>query len=220
MEAKTINRNNLARQESISTNWIRTMAILSPVNPVGKELSEAENQEFKESFEHYLKIGHYPYFKSTDGFYTIYNIEFDGAKKDAMDYAADSFIFAKIHWNKEGDAVFTLEYWEHFCKTINGIEQITTYKLKGSQELGGSFESVQAKDDFLARLNPPFKSFIPNDLVEQMAAVNNVVEEYAMQNPDVDIHQVFNESICWGYTGKHHWITRYKLYGKWNKTNE
>ena len=86
--------------------------------------------------------------------------------------------------------------------------------------MGGSFESVQAKDDFLARLNPPFKSFIPNDLVEQMAAVNNVVEEYAMQNPDVDIEQMFNESISWGHTGKHHWITRYKLYGKWNKTNE
>ena len=220
MENQKTNRKNLARQESNSTNWIRTIAILSPVNPVGKELSEAESQELKAKFEQYLHIGHYPYFELENGYYAVYNIEFYGAKQDAMDYAADSFIFAKIHWNKEGDAVFTLEYWEHFCKTINGIEQITTYKLKGSQELGGSFENNQAKDDFLARLNLPFKSFIPDDLVEQMAAVNNAVEEYAMQNPDVDIHQVFNESICWGYTGKHHWITRYKLYGKWNKTNE
>ena len=221
MENQKTNRKNLARQESNSTNWIRTIAILSPVNPVGKELSEAECLELKKRFENdFLKIGHFPYFELGNGYYAVYNIVFDVAKNDAFNHAADSFIFAKIHWNREGDAVFTLEYWEHFCKTINGIEQITTYKLKGSQELGGSFENNQAKDDFLARLNLPFKSFIPDDLVEQMAAVNNAVEEYAMQNPDVDIHQVFNESICWGYTGKHHWITRCKLYGKWNKTNE
>ena len=136
-----------------------------------------------------------------------------------MDNSADSFIFAKIHWNREGDAVFTLEYWEHFCKTINGKEQITTYKLKGSQVLGGSFESVQAKDDFLARLNPPFKSFIPNDLVEQMAAVNNVVEDFARRNPNVDIFEFFNESIGEMWTGKHQWITRARLYKKWNEYN-
>ena len=86
--------------------------------------------------------------------------------------------------------------------------------------MGGSFESVQAKDDFLARLNLPFKSFIPDDLVEQMAAVNNAVEDYAQRHPDVDIFEFFNESISEMWTGKHHWITRYKLYGKWNKTNE
>ena len=64
MENQKTNRKNLARQESNSTNWIRTIAILSPVNPVGKELSEAENQELREYFEHYfLQIGHYPYFK-------------------------------------------------------------------------------------------------------------------------------------------------------------
>ena len=210
-------RKNLARQESNSTNWVRTIAILSPVNPVGKELSEAECQELKTVFEHNLKIGHFPYFKSTDGFYTIYNIEFYSAKNKAMAYAVDSFIFAKIHWNKEGDAVFTLEHWEHFCKTINGKEQITTYKLKGSQALNGSFESVRAKDDFLTRLNPPFKSFIPNDLVEQMAAVNNVVEDYARRNPSVDIFEFFNESISEIWTGKLHWITRARLYGKWDE---
>ncbi len=218
MENQKSNCKNLARQESNSTDWVRTIAVLSPVNPVGKELSDDEKQQLnKERFEHYLKTGHYPYFKSADGFYTVYNIGFDVAKKDAMDYSADSFIFVRIHWNKEGDAVFTLEYWKHFCKTINGKEQITTYKIKGSQVLGGSFESVQAKDDFLTRLNPPFKSFIPNDLVEQMAAVNNVVEDYARRNPSVDIFEFFNESISEIWTGKHHWITRARLYGKWNE---
>ena len=213
------NCRNLARQESNSTNWVRTIAVLSPVNPVGKELSDGEKQELKERFEHYLKIGHYPYFKSADGFYTVYNIGVDVAKKDAMEYSADSFIFAKIHWNKEGDAVFTLEYWKHFCKTINGKEQITTYKINGSQVLGGSFESVQAKNDFLARLNPLFKSFIPNDLTEQMAAVNNAVESYAQRHPDEDILQVFNESFSEEYTGFKHWITRNRIYGKWNELN-
>ena len=217
MENQKTNRKNLARQESNSTNWIRTIAILSPVNPVGKELSEAECQELKKKFENdFLKIGHFPYFERENGYYAVYNIVFDVAKQDAMHYAADSFVFAKIHWNKEGDAVFTLEYWEHFCKTINGIEQITTYKLKGSQELGGSFENNQAKDDFLARLNLPFKSFIPDDLVEQMAAVNNVVEDFARRNPNVDIFEFFNESISEMWTGKHHWITRAKLYKNWN----
>ena len=219
MENQKTNRKNLARQESISTNWIRTIAILSPVHPVGKELSEAECQELKARFVNYLHVGHYPYFELENGYYAVYNIVFDGAKQDAFNHAADSFVFAKIHWNKEGDAVFTLENWEHFCKTINGKEQITTYKRNGVQVLGGSFENVQAKDDFLARLNPPFNSFIPNNLVEQMAAVNNVVEDYAQRHPDVDIEQMFNESISEGWTGKHHWITRYKLYGKWNKNN-
>ena len=220
MKAKIINRKNLARQESNSTNWIRTIAILSPVHPVGKELSEAECQELKARFVNYLHVGHYPYFELENGYYAVYNIVFDGAKQDAMDYAADSFVFAKIHWNKEGDAVFTLEYWRHFCKTINGKEQITTYKRNGVQVLGGSFENVQAKDDFLARLNPPFKSFIPNDLVEQMAAVNNVVEDYAQRHPDVDIFEFFNESASEIWTGKHRWITRARLYGKWGKNNE
>ena len=222
MENQKTNRKNLARQESISTNWIRTIAILSPVNPVGKELSEAECQELKESFDNLLKRGHYPYFKmegQNPEIFVVYNSEFETAKKYALGYLADSFIYAKIHWNKEGDAVFSLEYWQHFCKTINGKEQITTYKRNGVQVLGGSFENVRAKDDFLARLNPPFKSFIPNDLVEQMAAVNNVVEDYAQRHPDVDIEQMFNESISWGYTGKHHWITRAQLYGIWNKNN-
>ncbi|MBO7497166.1 MAG: hypothetical protein J6T98_11485 [Salinivirgaceae bacterium] len=218
MENQKTNRKNLARQESISTNWIRTIAILSPVHPVGKELSEAECQELKASFEqNFLKIGHFPYFELENGYYAVYNIAFDVAKNNAFNHAADSFVFAKIHWNKEGDAVFTLEYWKHFCKTINGKEQITTYKIKGSQVLGGSFENVQAKDDFLARLNPPFKSFIPNSLVEQMAAVNNVVEDYAQRHPDVDIFEFFNESISEQKTGKHHWITRAQLYGRWNK---
>lgn len=217
MENQKTKRKNLARQESNSTNWVRTIAVLSPVNPVGKELSEAECQELKTVFEQNLKIGHFPYFKSADGFYTVYNIGFDVAKKDAMDYSADSFIFVRIHWNKEGDAVFTLEYWKHFCKTINGKEQITTYKIKGSQVLGGSFESVQAKNDFLARLNPPFKSFIPNDLAEQMAAVNNAVESYAQRHPDEDILQVFSESFSEEYTGFKNWITRNKIYGKWDE---
>ncbi|MBR5956841.1 MAG: hypothetical protein IKZ99_00595 [Salinivirgaceae bacterium] len=218
MENQKTNRKNLARQESNSTNWIRTIAILSPVHPVGKELSEAEYQELKERFENdFLKIGHFPYFELENGYYAVYNIVFDGAKQDAMDYAADSFVFAKIHWNKEGDAVFTLENWEHFCKNINGKEQITTYKRNGVQVLGGSFENVQAKDDFLARLNPPFNSFIPNNLVEQMAAVNNVVEDYARCHPDVDIFEFFNESASEIWTGKHRWITRAKLYGNWGK---
>ena len=222
MENQKTNRKNLARQESNSTNWIRTIAILSPVHPVGKELSEAECQKLKESFDNLLKRGHYPYFKMEGQNYetfVVYNIEFETAKKYALGYLADSFVYARIHWNKEGDAVFTLEYWQHFCKTINGKEQITTYKIKGSQVLGGSFENVQAKDDFLARLNPPFKSFIPNDLVEQMAAVNNVVEDYAQRHPDVDIFDFFNESISEQKTGKHHWITRAKLYGNWGKNN-
>ena len=213
MENQKTNRKNLARQESISTNWIRTIAILSPVHPVGKELSGTEYQELKERFVNYLHVGHYPYFELENGFYAVYNIVFDGAKQDAMDYAADSFVFAKIHWNKEGDAVFTLEYWEHFCKTINGKEQITTYKIKGSQVLGGSFENVQAKDDFLARLNPPFKSFIPNDLVEQMAEVNNMVEDYAHRHPNEDIEQMLNTR---GFNG---WVARARLYGRWGKNN-
>ena len=220
MENQKTNRKNLARQESNSTNWIRTIAILSPVHPVGKELSEAECQELKARFVNYLHVGHYPYFELENGYYAVYNIVFDGAKQDAMDYAADSFVFAKIHWNKEGDAVFTLEYWRHFCKTINGKEQITTYKRNGVQVLGGSFENVQAKDDFLARLNPPFNSYIPNNLVEQMAAVNNVVEDYARCHPDVDIFEFFNESASEIWTGKHRWITRARLYGKWGKNNE
>lgn len=218
MENQKSNCKNLARQESNSTNWVRTIAVLSPVNPVGKELSDDEKQQLnKERFEHYLKTGHYPYFKSADGFYTVYNIGFDVAKKDAMYYSADSFIFVRIHWNKEGDAVFTLEYWNHFCKTINGKEQITTYKIKGSQVLGGSFESVQAKDDFLTRLNSSFKSLIPNDLAEQMAAVNNAVESYALQHPDEDILQVFSESFSEKYTGFKNWITRNRIYGKWDE---
>ena len=222
MENQKTNRKNLARQESISTNWIRTIAILSPVNPVGKELSEAEYQKLKESFDNLLKRGHYPYFKmegQNPEIFVVYNIEFETAKKYALGYLADSFVYVRIHWNKEGDAVFSLENWEHFCKIINGKEQITTYKIKGSQVLDGSFENVRTKDDFLARLNPPFNLFIPNNLVEQMAAVNNVVEDYAQRHPDVDIEQMFNESIGWGYTGKHHWITRAQLYGRWDKNN-
>lgn len=219
MENQKTNRNNLARQESNSTNWVRTIAILSPVNPIGKELSEAEYQELKERFVQYLQIGHYPYFELGNGYYAVYNIEFYGPKTRAMDYAADSFVYVRIHWNKEGGAVFTLEYWQHFCKTINGKEQITTYKIKSSQVLGGSFESVQAKGDFLARLNPPFKSFIPNDLVEQMTAVNNVVEDFARRNPNVDIFKFFDESISEVWTGKLHWITRAKLYRRWGKSD-
>lgn len=220
MENQKTNCNNLARQESNSENWVRTIAVLSPVNPIGKSLSESECQELKTGFENLLKTAHYPYFKSEgqqpEGLYTIYNIEFEQAKKYSKCYEADSFIYVKTLLDEAGDVNFTIEYWEHLCKTICGKKLITTYKLKSSQVLNGSLATVLSKEDFFSQLNPKYKTSIPFNIDVQMGAVNSTIEDYARRHPDEKIRSRFCESISESYTGEKHWKTRCELYDKWN----
>ena len=73
-------------------NWVKTIGIMSPMNPMEVVLSREENDERKKSFDGMLKRGHYVYFKSKGVYgkpepsYMIYNVEFDSIKTGALLY--------------------------------------------------------------------------------------------------------------------------------------
>ena len=203
-------------------NWVKTIGIMSPMNPMGDILSKDENDKRKEKFDKMLKRGHYVYFKAKgvygepETYYMIYNVEFDSIKNWSMYFKQDSFIYVRLDRDSSNKLIYTFEFWKHVSKEIDGVKKITTYKLLDKQTIKGKVENLSETDDLemFTQLNRNFKFYIPFDLDKQIDEVNEIVEDSIKRHPSVNMKEIFDNTINPKKTGYFHWQNRHLLYGK------
>lgn len=180
---------------------LKSFAILTSDNPMGKKLSPEENASNYESLMKDLKLGSFIYFP-VKGKYNdiehsviIYNISLDDAVWLGDTYNQESIIFCIP--NIEDKSVH-YEYWER-----NGENK----PLKKTIERD---EYVDATDDknMFTQISRKFKIRIP--FFEQVNKVCDFVD--SRRKIVENFEKLLSESIDGSYTGKHRLICRNKLY--------
>lgn len=84
-----------------SKGRIRTFAIISPDNPMGKKATPQENNKARKEFKDTLRAGYYQYtpikgqYNDPEQSYFIFNISFKGAEYLAKTFKQESFIFGQ-----------------------------------------------------------------------------------------------------------------------------
>ena len=180
---------------------LKSFAILTSDNPMGKKLSPSENASNYESLMKDLKLGNFLYFP-VKGKYNdiehsviIYNISLDDAIYLGDTYNQESIIYcipdlqnSSVHY----------EYWERseegkpLRKTIERDEYV---------------DATNDKDMF-TQISRKFKIRIP--FFENIEKVCTFIESRMKTVNNAE--KLLNESMSNKYTGKHKMICRYKLY--------
>lgn len=180
---------------------LRSFAILTSDNPMGKKLSNTENAQNYESLMKDLKLGSYIYFP-VKGKYNdiehsviIYNIALDDAIWLGDTYNQESIIFCIP--DTENKSVH-YEYWE---REEEGKPLRKTIEKD---------EYIDATDDknMFTQISRKFKIRIP--FFEEVKKVGLFVEQRL--NKIENSERLLNESMDNSYTGKHRMICRHKLY--------
>jgi len=181
---------------------IGSFSIVTPENPMGKQLTKKENMERVTEFKKYLKDGRYKYIRvkgSYDGKenpFVIFNISIGNVKKIAKQYNQESFIYAfnKPTQSKTHNVMF--EYWE---KKGNGdykkLDKIDAFNFENNAE------------DYYTRLRS-WKFNIPFPIFDSLLS-QDVYGKELNENTIHSINNLIAESLVDDTTLTHH----YKLRG-------
>lgn len=213
-------------QRAINGKYVRTMAILTSENPMGKAYPErlksreeesGHTMEFnrgrRDDLEMRLSTGNYPYFKvkgqygSKEKSYIIYNIPLSDTLYLGKYYNQESVIFIQI----EDDGNVSYEYWEQ-----NGDGNFSMAHKRTE------YIDMNDADDFFTKISRKFKFQIPffdgsdengNELNEQIATLYDNVQSKGLTNEEVNRRtlRAIDESL----TGKARYASRGTLYGGW-----
>jgi hypothetical protein len=182
-------------------NNLRSFAILTSDNPMGKKLSSAENSSRYESLMKDLKLGSFIYFP-VKGKYNdieqsviIYNISLDDAIWLGDTYEQESIIFCIPNIS---DKTVHYEYWER-----NNVGS----PLKKTIERDEYIDATDDRDMF-TQISRKFKIRIP--FFEHVEKVCNFINN--RMNIVADSVRLLDESVNNSYTGKHRMICRNRLY--------
>ena len=195
-------RRQKAQQAIKGTNRrVRTMAIISAENPMGKTMSKEYNKQASEELERQLSIGHYRYFRvkgNYDGIENslmIYNISLEDTLYLCYKYNQESVIFVDM----QNDGEVSYQYWE-------GDDNHSQLKLQHEEH-----EIVNATDDdnYYTQISKHFKFRIP--FFEQVEKIYN---DLALRENDIDVDRIITESLESNRTGKSKYFKRGLLYGK------
>lgn len=195
-------RRQKAQQAIQGTNRrVRTMAIISAENPMGKSADKEYNQQASNELERQLSIGHYKYFKvkgNYDGIENsimVYNITIEDTLYLCYKYNQESVIFVDM----QNDGEVSYQYWE-------GDDKHSQLKLQHEEH-----EIVDATDDdnYYTQISKHFKFRIP--FFEQ---VKKIYDDLALRENTIDIDKIITESLEPTRTGKSKYFKRGQLYGK------
>lgn len=180
---------------------LKSFAILTSDNPMGKKLSSSENASNYESLMKDLKLGNFLYFP-VKGKYNdiehsviIYNISLDDAIYLGDTYNQESIIYCIP--NLQNSSVH-YEYWE---RSAEGKP------LRKTIERDEYVDATNDKDMF-TQISRKFKIRIP--FFENIEKVCTFIESRMKTVNNAE--KLLNESMSNKYTGKHKMICRYKLY--------
>lgn len=195
-------RRQKAQQAIQGTNRrVRTMAIISAQNPMGRKASKEYNQTASEELERQLAIGHYKYFK-TKGNYDgieyslmIYNISLEDTLYLCYKYNQQSVIFVDM----QNDGEVSYQYWE-------GDDDNSPLQLKNEKH-----EIVNATNDdnYYTQVSRHFKFRIPF-----FEHINKIHSELMDKENDIDVDKLITETLEQDRTGKSKYFKRCQLYGK------
>lgn len=211
--------------QSISGNnkRVKTMAILSPENPMSNKyperLSSKEdesghtmdfNRGRRDDIEAYLTIGNFAWFRMKGKYvnkeksYIVYNISFEDAEHISKKYNQESFIFITCN----NDEV-TYQYWEQ-----NGDG-----KYNMTHERSEYIDMADA-DDFYSKISRKFKFQIPffdgsddnkEQISEHIETMNRTIAKKNLNESEIEAK--INECIDSNRTGKGRYYSRGTLYG-------
>ena len=172
---------------------IKTFCIITAENPMGETLTSQENKELNNRLEYYLKLGNYKWFPIKGNYevkeksYIIYNISKKDAEKLGNMFNQDSIIFATI----DGSNV-KYEYMKKERCHYNITKTESTI--------------VDATNDekFWSQIGKDFKFRVP--FFDHACDINLKLSKVA------DAERLLEETVNDKWTGKHHYILRYKLW--------
>lgn len=93
---------------------LKTFGIISPENPMNKEVSDAENERLRARFKRWMKDGYYVFvplkgkYNREERSYFLCNVSFGEIKNLATEFEQESFIFSF----QGTDRRFVHQYWE------------------------------------------------------------------------------------------------------------
>ncbi len=184
---------------------VRTFAILTPENPMGKSWTPEQNKEARKEFERVLKVGNFRWFPikgkydNRENSYIIYNIPLDDALRLGNEYHQESIIYAIP--DSETNTVHS-EYWER-----DGDGK--PLKLKVSKD---SYVDATNAEDLWSQISRKFKFRFP--FFEQVKKVSEGLNErrevYGDDYVDNRLARL-TDGVC--YTGYSKYCARGMLYG-------
>lgn len=172
-----------------SSKHIKTIAIMSPENPMGRATSKEENDKLYDGFKKTLKLGHVHYMEikgmygQKERSFMIMNMPFENIKEWAKNYNQESFIFINVNDDK-----IHSEYWQKPDK--GDYEKLT--------EADGYIDAENATD-FFSTLTRKFKFTIPF-----------VFDSYNVKNEN-EFQRLLSESLDMSFSGRHRFICRCKM---------
>ncbi len=205
---KTISKTSRAKKaiQSIQgkNKRVRTIAIVSAENPMGKPVSPEYNKEAAEKLFHTLVIGYIIYFPTRNSKYKkvkensvfIYNVTLYYAKSLADDFNQESMVFVDI---TNPDQI-SYQWWE---RPAEGKQ------LRMVDEQHDIVDTTNDSDNY-TMICRRFKFRIPffEGYIRTLTALN----ECSSQS---DVDRMLTETTTSGWSGLHQYVTMAKLYGRW-----
>lgn len=195
---------------------LKQFAIISPENPMGKNLSYEENAKRRKAFDIDLGELGVKAFKVKDVYnnkensYIIFNISFSSAEKLSRDYDQESFIFAKV----KGENEVEFELW---LKKVSEEDKDASFKDKQHElkEVQTEVLIVNDAKDFYTSIGRTFKFKIPFKFFEEVENYDNIFDEKCLESKKYEesYQKLIEESVSDAYTCKHQMFARSKLYG-------
>ena len=174
-------------------NGIKTFCIMTAENPMGETLTSQENKELNNRLERILKIGNYKWFpikgnyKTKENSYIIYNI----SKRDAEDFG--------ITFNQES-IIFA---------TLDG----SNVKFEYMKKVRCHYETVKSENTFIDATNDEkFWSQISRNFKFRIPFFDHACNINLKLSKVADAERLLEETVNDKWTGKHHYILRYKLW--------
>ena len=172
---------------------IKTFCIMTAENPMSDTLTSQENKELNNRLERILKIGNYKWFpikgdyKTKENSYIIYNI----SKRDAEDFG--------IKFNQES-IIFA---------TLDG----SNVKFEYMEKVRCHYETVKSEDTFIDATNDEnFWSQISRNFKFRIPFFDHACNINLKLSKVADAERLLEETVNDKWTGKHHYILRYKLW--------
>lgn len=208
---ETSRRQKAIQSLNMRNKRVRTIAILTSENPMGKSLSKKVNLELRNRLERYLRDGYYAWFPvrgqygNRENSYMIYNISLEDALNIGYRYNQESVIFIE----KDNDEVL-YQYWER--------EEDGEYELTHSRE---DYLNMDDAEDFYTQVSRNFKFQIPffdgsdenqEIMNEQIDYLNEVVQ--GRVNSDKSIEHKIEMTLESNRSGSSKYRHRGSLYGR------
>lgn len=181
---------------------VKTIGILSAENPMGKKATPLYNKQQREELIKDLALGQYKYFKvlgNYDGFehsVLVYNIDLETLLLLGNDYNQESVIFVDM---TSENGTIDYQYWE---RSAEG----KPLKLKRRKQ---EIVDANTDDNYYTQICKHFKFRIPF-----FESYEQILKQLNEKSKEYNVDKLINECLSSVYTGKHKYVTRYKLYGK------